>query len=166
MNAAQIQTENLTLVPQTYEDVCAMIEALSDADRKQVSADWLSRLHAEVPTDPWTYGYSMVHSEGGLKIGDAGFKGPPTPEGVVEIAYGVAPEFQGRGYATEAAKALTDFAFHSRLVRVVRAHTLPEPNASMRVLTKCGFHFVGDVVDPEDGPVWRWEKHIAAATHE
>ena len=32
-------------------------------------------------------------------------------------------------------------------------------NASTRVLTKCGFRHIGQVIDPEDGPVWRWERH-------
>jgi RimJ/RimL family protein N-acetyltransferase len=31
-------------------------------------------------------------------------------------------------------------------------------NASARVLAKCGFRRVGEVIDPEDGLVWRWEK--------
>ena len=43
-------------------------------------------------------------------------------------------------------------------VRLVRAHTLPERNASTRVLEKNGFRLVGPVVDPEDGPVFRWER--------
>ena len=62
------------------------------------------------------------------------------------------------GYATEAAQSLTEYAFSSGKVRVVRAHTLPEPNASTRVLTKCGFRRIGEVIDPEDGLVWRWER--------
>jgi len=50
-------------------------------------------------------------------------------------------------------------------VRLIRAHTLPEPNASTRVLQKCGFEQVGEVTDAEDGLVWRWERrpqHIGA----
>ena len=27
---------------------------------------------------------------------------------------------------------------------------------------QCGFRYVGEVVDPEDGRVWRWEKHDQA----
>jgi ribosomal-protein-alanine N-acetyltransferase len=50
-----------------------------------------------------------------------------------------------------------DFALASGQVQLVRAHTLPEVNASTRVLLKCGFRHVGTVVDPDDGPVWRWE---------
>lgn len=36
------------------------------------------------------------------------------------------------------------------------ADTLPYPNASINVLQKVGMKFVGDMIDPEDGPVWRW----------
>jgi [ribosomal protein S5]-alanine N-acetyltransferase len=75
---------------------------------------------------------------------------------MVEIAYGVDPE-QNRGYATEAAAALVAFAFDSGQVRIVRAHTFAEESASNRVLTRCGFRPVGQVIEPEDGLVWRWE---------
>ena len=69
----------------------------------------------------------------------------------------MAPEHEGKGYATEAAAALVQYAQADTKVRVVRAHTLPENNASGRVLTKCGFRRIGEVMDPEDGLVWRWE---------
>ena len=86
---------------------------------------------------------------------------PPSADGVVEIAYGVASEHQGNGYATEAAQALVAYTFTFGEVRVVRAHTLPESGASKQVLAKCGFRHVGEVIDPEDGLVWRFEKHNA-----
>jgi len=96
--------------------------------------------------------------QAGPRSRGGGFKGPPDAEAVVEIAYGTAEEHRGLGYATEIAAALTDFAFASGLVRVVRAHTKPDGMASARVLTKCGFRSVGDVIDPEDGLVCRWER--------
>jgi RimJ/RimL family protein N-acetyltransferase len=123
-----------------------------------VSPAWLAALAAATTTDPWTHGFALVHSADRLVIGGASFKGPPDADGMVEIAYGVAPGYRGKGFATEAAQALVEYAFASGRVRLVRAHTLPEPNASTRVLTKCGFRWVGEVVDPEDGLVWRWEK--------
>ena len=94
----------------------------------------------------------------GTVIGSCGYKGPPNLEGVVEIAYGVDTDYQGRGYATEAARALVDFAFDDDHVRLVRAHTLPDNGASAQVLTKCGFDQIGEVVDAEDGLVCRWER--------
>jgi [ribosomal protein S5]-alanine N-acetyltransferase len=79
---------------------------------------------------------------------------------MVEIAYGIAPSYEGHGYATEAAKALVAFALERVDVTSIRAHTKPENNASGRVLSKSGFHQVGEVEDPEDGPVWRWERPV------
>ena len=103
------------------------------------------------------HGFSAVHRDSGVVVGTGSFKGPPA-HGMVEIAYGVAPDHRGKGYATEVAEALVAYAFTFGDVRVVRAHTLPESNASKRVLAKCGFEHVGEVVDPEDGLVWRFEK--------
>jgi RimJ/RimL family protein N-acetyltransferase len=153
-----IQTKNLTLTPSTKEETLAAIDAMSADDRAQVSPIWLAAVQASASDDPWLYGFAVMHREMTSIIGRCGFKGPPSPDGVVEIAYGIDPEHQGNGYATEAAAAITDFAF-TQGVRTVCAHTLPETNASTRVLTKCGFRYVGQVTDPEDGPVWRWEKH-------
>ena len=135
-----------------------MIEAMTPAEKAELSADWLALLHGSTSPDPWTHGFSLVLRDSDTVVGKAGFKGPPAADGVVEIAYGLSPDYQGKGYATEAAEALTAYAFSSGKVRVVRAHTLPESNASGRVLTKCGFRRVGEVIDPEDGLVWRWEK--------
>ncbi|MGH8881666.1 MAG: GNAT family N-acetyltransferase, partial [Stackebrandtia sp.] len=46
----------------------------------------------------------------------------------------------GRGYATEAVRALTEFAFTATEVHVVTAEVEPSNPASVRVLEKCGFH--------------------------
>ena len=100
----------------------------------------------------------MVLGSTGARVGTCGFKGPPGSDGVVEIAYGVSPEHEGFGYASDAANGLVGHAFGSGLVRVVRAHTLLVEGASPRVLRKCGLRCVGQVLDPEDGPVWRWER--------
>jgi ribosomal-protein-alanine N-acetyltransferase len=152
-----VQTRNLKLVPQTLEQVHATVEAMTPAEKAELSADWLAQLHASTSADPWIHGFSLLLRDTDTVVGKAGFKGPPA-DGVVEIAYGLSPEYQGKGYATEAVEALTAYAFESGKVRVVRAHTLPESNASGRVLTKCGFRRIGEVNDPEDGLVWRWEK--------
>jgi [ribosomal protein S5]-alanine N-acetyltransferase len=125
---------------------------------EEVSADWLAGLQDSSGPDPWRYGFFVVDRKSRSVIGSAGFKGPPDAAGVVEIAYGIVPTSEGRGYATEAAGKLVDFAFASAEVQVVCAHTLPMSNASTRVLEKCGFRHRGSVIDPDDGPVWRWER--------
>ncbi|MBI5850627.1 MAG: GNAT family N-acetyltransferase [Planctomycetes bacterium] len=161
-----MQTKSLKLVLQTIEEARAEVEAMSPADRAHLSADWLARLGALTSADPWTLGFSLVHRDSETVVGSTGFKGPPTADGVVEIPYGINPDHQGNGYATEAAQALTNYAFSSDKVCAVRAHTRPEPNASTRVLVKCGFRRIGEVIDPEDGLVWRWEKHRKEAAEQ
>ena len=126
--------------------------------RSQVSPKWLAGLRNASGPDPWEHGFFIIERARGEVIGTAGFKGPPDADGMVEIAYGVVPSVEGRGYATEAAGALVRFAGDDARVRLIRAHTLPELNASTRVLRKCGFVHIGEVVDSEDGPVWRWER--------
>jgi [ribosomal protein S5]-alanine N-acetyltransferase len=154
----EIRTDNLTLVLQSVEEVLARVESMSPAEKAEVSPEWLAQLRASASADPWTHGFGIVHRDSGAVIGSCGYKGPPSPDGMVEIAYGVDADYQGHGYATEAARALVAHAFATGRVRVVRAHTRPEANASTRVLTKCGFEWKGEVMDPEDGLVWAWEK--------
>jgi ribosomal-protein-alanine N-acetyltransferase len=116
---------------------------------------------APVLDEPHWGGYFARDDESGEVVGTCAFKGPPTDEGVVEIAYLTYPEFEGRGYATEMARRLVALAGASGEVRRVIAHTLREEGASTRVLERVGMTFEGDVVDPDDGPVWRWQLEVS-----
>jgi RimJ/RimL family protein N-acetyltransferase len=136
-----------------------MIETMDPVEKAELSADWLTQLRTSTSTNPWIHGFSLLQQNSDIVVGKGGFKGPPSADGVVEIAYGIVPEYQGKGYATEAAEALTSYAFSSGKVHMVRAHTRPESNASTKILTKCGFQYIGEVLDAEDGLVWRWEKN-------
>ena len=152
-----LQTDRLTLVLNSVNDVRELIEGLSDDMRAEVSPPWLEKALAATESDPWLHGFKATLREDGTIVADVAFKGPPSDDGFVEIASGIAPEHQGRGFATEAARALIVFARQAAGVRVVRAHTRHDNLASLRVLAKCGFRFVGEVIDPEDGLVQRWE---------
>ena len=155
--AMSLQTPRLRLVLKTLDEMRAVIEAMDASEKAQLSADWLARFHASTAPDPWVHGFSLVHLESGETVGQCGFKGPPDAEGMVEIAYGVNSDQAGKGYATEAARALVAYAFSFDQINLVRAHTLPQSNASTRILAKCGFQYIGEITDPEDGLVWRFE---------
>jgi RimJ/RimL family protein N-acetyltransferase len=58
------------------------------------------------------------------------------------------------------AGALVARAAASGAVRLIYAHTLPEPNASTRILVRHGFTQTGMAEDPDAGPVWRWERAL------
>ncbi|HKP15078.1 MAG TPA: GNAT family N-acetyltransferase [Gemmatimonadaceae bacterium] len=171
-----LETAHLRLAPWSPEHLLAMIDGadrfeadagvrLADGLRDmfvsgEVSPDWIAQLRTAPGPDPWTLGFAVVHRDEDRVIGSAGFKGAPDGDGVVEIAYGIAPSYQARGFATEAARALVAFALERVDVTCLRAHTKPENGASGRVLAKCGFQQIGEVMDPEDGLVWRWERRV------
>jgi RimJ/RimL family protein N-acetyltransferase len=181
IGAPHMETQNLRLVPNTPQYLLSLFEGPGRYEQNigfapaeglrefmgsasaDVSPDFLARLQASTSPDIWTHGFALMHLPSQTVIGMGGYKGPPDAAGMVEIAYGIVPSHRNKGYATEAARALVAYAFNTGRVSIVRAHTLPEPNASTRVLAKCGFNRVGEVIDPEDGRVWRWEKHGAAA---
>jgi len=153
--ALVIPTARLRLNLQSTEALLARIDAMSPTDRAEVSSEWLARMRKAEPS-AWTHGFEIVDAMTGAVVGSCAYKAPPDSEGSVEIAYGIHPDQQGRGYAKESAAALVEFAFGAG-ARLVRAHTRPHNDASARVLVACGFERIGDIVDPEDGLVWRWE---------
>ena len=152
----ELLTSRLRLVLQTREQVEQLIAAMPEDVRAQVSPAWLDRMRTAPAGDPWMFAFQVLLRDTGLVVGSCSFKGPPV-DGIVEIAYGTDAEYRGRGYATEAARALVDYAVTRNEVRLVCAHTLTDGAASKRILSKCGFRYVGDVVDPEDGLVARFE---------
>jgi len=169
-----VMTSRIRLHPFSPDDLIALIDGASELEAPggirladgvrdffvsgEVSQAWLDALRAATSTDSWRHGFAVVERETETVIGTAAFKGPPDADGVVEIAYGIVPAKEKHGFATEAAAALVAFAFDEPAVRTIRAHTLPAPNASTRVLKKCLFSYIGEVDDPEDGRVWRWER--------
>lgn len=168
-----VRTEHLILRPFTPEQLIALVETPDEFEAltgfpaaaglrdffvsDDVNPAWLASLNSLDSGDIWKLGFAVVDVASQSVVGSGGFKGPPGGDRVVEIAYGIVPSFQGRGYGTEVARALTEYCFQNDVKRV-RAHTLPVENASNRILKKCGFAFTGEVNDPDDGMVWRWER--------
>ena len=126
-----------------------------DAALPQALFEQTAAMHAARPR-PAPWGSYIAFRDGGA-VGLGAFKSAPDDQGEVEIAYMTFPAYEGRGHATAIAAALTEIAIGAGSALVI-AHTLPVENASNRALRRNGFAFAGDVVDPEDGPVWRWEK--------
>jgi ribosomal-protein-alanine N-acetyltransferase len=110
-----------------------------------------------VTSQPWS-GFLALDRARDIVVGTCGFTAPPDSQGVVEIAYFTFPGFEGLGVASAMAAGLVDCARSAAGVRRLIAHTLPERNASTRILEKTGFRQFGDDMDPEVGVVWRWER--------
>ena len=168
-------TKHLELLPHRPADLVALLENADQYERSArmrvapgvreyllaASPEFIAELRAATALDPWKLGFAVVHRIDKVVIGLCGFTGPPDPDGIAEIAYSIAPSYQGKGYATATAHALVDYAVASKRVVKVRAHTLAEKNASTRVLEKCGFKKTSTIIDPENNRVWQWELALA-----
>jgi RimJ/RimL family protein N-acetyltransferase len=117
------------------------------------------RLAADATNQEWTLHYVVLRpvtaTEPRRLVGVAGYAGPPTADGQVEVGYAIAAEHQRRGYATEAVSALVGHAFLDRRVATVCATTYESLAPSIRVLQKTGFARVAS--DPATGRL-RYER--------
>lgn len=118
-------------------------------------------LYARKGFEPPWIGYVALQGE--QPVGTCGFTAPPR-DGRVELAYFTFPAFERRGIATSMAKALVALSVAGDASVAVTAHTLPERNASHRVLEKLGFRHVATLEHPEDGTVWEWSAEPPGAT--
>ena len=89
---------------------------------------------------PWyTYWLTLI-THNNFGAGLIGFKGVSAGYKQVEIGYGIDPDYRNKGYTTESAQALIQWAFQDeRCKSVVACDVLNDNLASIRVLDKLGF---------------------------
>jgi RimJ/RimL family protein N-acetyltransferase len=111
-------------------------------DPDGITAD-IQQMMERVPGEPggWVQ-LSVEERASGRMIGDVGFSLVDGESGVIKIGYTIAPEFQGRGYGTEAVGALVGYAFDTLGADVVRAFASAENIPSIRVAEKIGMRLV------------------------
>ncbi|MBS1705472.1 MAG: GNAT family N-acetyltransferase [Armatimonadetes bacterium] len=112
-----------------------------------------------LPFPDWLGFWVILGSE---VVGSGGYKDAPRDRWV-EIGYGIHESCWGQGAATALCQRMVEHAF-AHGVTTVRAHTLPDGHASQAVLRKNGFELIGEVVEPEDGLVLRWERRTSQYT--
>ncbi len=131
---------------------------VSDAGRSAIEAT--VQLYSRAGwAHPWI-GYLAIERE--ACVGTCAFTHAPK-ENVVEVAYHTFPGYEGAGVATRMASSLVALAKEFAPNVVITAHTLPEENASTRILRKTGFEFAGARVHEEDGDIWVWRHQSAIA---
>ncbi len=165
-----LETENLKLLPCDTEILRAAIEGNEILAKKinvSIQEDWsefgigvfqysLDKIIENDDENGW-WTYFPIHKNDNKLIGSGGYKGKPTPEGTVELGYEIAPNYRNQGLATEMTKALIENALKDIRVKNIIAYTLGHENASTTVLQKCGFVKINELIDPDEGLVWKWE---------
>ncbi|HXU86483.1 MAG TPA: GNAT family N-acetyltransferase [Verrucomicrobiae bacterium] len=162
-----IVTERLELTPLRVADADAMVDVLADPalhafiggdppTRDDLVARYRAQTAGPAPGGGETWRNWIVREQPSLRpigfvqatIQDAG----DGTGGSAEIAWVIGTAWQGRGYATEAARALVA-RLESAGIRSIVAHVHPDHVASATVAERAGLVPTGQVVDGER--VWR-----------
>ncbi|ULQ58646.1 GNAT family N-acetyltransferase [Brucepastera parasyntrophica] len=77
-------------------------------------------------------------------IGSAGYIGEPDNDGNIEIGFGIIPSKRGKGFCTEAVKALLTWGLRQDEVACITARCDKSNMVSRRTIIKLGFEYTGD----------------------
>lgn len=143
----RLETERLILRTYRLSDFEDHFKLCADADmmRFLVGGKPMSRLeawrHMAFLVGHWEllgYGYFAAEEKAsGRFVGRIGFTNPEGWPGF-EIGWSIAPEFQGKGYATEGGRFLLDYAFNEMGKDHVISVIHPDNKPSIRVAERLG----------------------------
>jgi len=143
MLAEEIAGEDLLLVPVAAGRVAAILAGALDgrtAGRGWPHDDTPHALaFAELGGLTW-----LVVDGDGLVVGELGTKAPPSPDGRVEVGYGLASPSRGQGLGTRAVRALLDWLHAQPDIAVIEARVDPMNTPSVSLLRRFGFVPVGN----------------------
>jgi len=160
-----ITTERLSIRRSRPEDAAAISAYRSDPDVHRYQG-WertdeesirteIEEMAGRSPGAPggWVQ-FTVEERDGGRLVGDVGMSPADGEPGVVKIGYTIVPAFQGRGYATEAVRALIAYAFDTLDADVVRAYASAENAPSIRVAEKVGMRLIERFEGVDGGERW------------
>ena len=98
--------------------------------------------------DRYKFDLAVCMEENTLLIGGCGIRRESQTSNVGNLGWAINPEFQGKGYATEAAHSLIQFGFDQLRLRVIYATCDTRNIASTKVMERLGMvrvgHLIGD----------------------
>jgi RimJ/RimL family protein N-acetyltransferase len=171
-----IRSDRLELVSMSPNFLDALLNGRRTETGLEIPEDWpdahdrrflelrLRQLRQSPELQPWLV-YAVVLPERRM-IGHAGFHGPPGINALeaadaVEVGYTIFPTFRRRGYASEAARALIEWASVSDGIRRFLASVAPENAPSLALVRKLGFTQIGRHWDEEDGEELEFELRLS-----
>ena len=118
---------------------------------------------APINDHPWYTYWLLVIADSNFGAGLIGFKGVVAGYRQVEIGYGIDPDYEDKGYTTEGAQALIQWAFQDeRCSSIVACHVLNDNLPSIRVLQKLGFQIYERIGDTCSYMIQKKEPQAAA----
>jgi RimJ/RimL family protein N-acetyltransferase len=145
---AVLETQRLVLRAPQLEDAKA-IAALANDRRIAENTSRIPHPYRPSDAEQWIVGSAadldattyLITLANGCVIGGCGFEMKEGP--VPEIGYWLGARYWGKGYATEAVRALIDHAFTDLDHKALQSSVRVTNPASRRVMEKCGFQWTG-----------------------
>lgn len=159
-----IESERLKLIPLTHEllqlyhtnrsaldqHLGLTASAIQVAPGYQSEIDdamvnfWLPKTLEHADRYYWYTNWEIVLKSANISIGGIGFAGYPNEAGELQVGYMIDLQQQRKGYATEALRTITDWAFKHDDVKAIIGQTPPGNAASQATLLKNGFTADGE----------------------
>jgi len=159
-----LETEHLKLLPFTLElkkTLVADRALFAEKIGVQVPDSWpgpdladaLSFFIKVMENDPTgrVWDGIIIHTADQVAIGSIGFHGEPDEAGALELGYSIIPQYRGRGYATEMAQSIIDWAFRTQRIEAIVAECLDDNIGSIKVLERVGMQRLAP-----DGNMLKW----------
>jgi RimJ/RimL family protein N-acetyltransferase len=143
-----LETERLLLRKPTLADAKAIARLANDrriAEMTRRLPHPFTREHAvsfvgAIANEPGETVFLIEHTDAPIGVVGVDWRKPDAPE----LGYWLGVEYWGRGFATEAARAVIDFTFEQfDIEHVISGARVVNP-ASRNILEKCGFQWSGD----------------------
>ena len=154
-----VETARLILRPFVAEDFEAVHAMRSDPEvarylyqeplSEEETRDRLARSIASWSSEGDWLSAAIVERASGATVGDVAFHWVSERDRTAEIGFILDPRHQGKGYATEAARGMLDWAFGTAGLHRVIGRTEARNTASSRVLEKLGMRLEAHLVENE-----------------
>ena len=153
-----IETDRLLLRPMTQADASDLFQMRSD-QRMHIYTDskpdesleetqaYIDKMNQGINEEKWLI-WAIELSSTHQVIGSISIWNFSETLKTGELGYGIAPDFQGKGYMKEALLAVVEFAFEVLNMDTLEAFTEEENRISKKLLETCQFKKSGSVEDP------------------
>ena len=154
----EIETDRLTLRQFRYEDADSMMKNWAGLDEVQnmygepsyktpEAVKGLLDEYIGAYKNGFKYRWAIIEKASGECVGQVAYFLVDVSGHFGEIEYCIGTAFQGKGYATEATKAVIDFGFNEIHFHKVQICVRPSNVSSKRVIEKCDFEYEGTLRD-------------------
>jgi ribosomal-protein-alanine N-acetyltransferase len=168
---SSIETERLIIrrhIPQDFkpmrsffsdEEATRLLDMTPEQKTEEATCSLLDAVISSYDAEEPIFAMAIVTKEGGKFVGSCGMAPDDLEPGEIQIFYVILPEYQGRGFASEAAAGLVKYAFSTLGVERLVASMATENAASVKVVERLGMTCEGSGEKELNGVVYQGRRY-------